>query len=414
MNLSDLESFILKRKRINNDRCGLIGPEIKKRRKQLSKTQDEISEGICCVSYLSKVENNLITPNSSYISDIMERMDIHNTTIFTTDIYEKYLNALTKDLFYHETKISELIYNKIKSYDISYLGDLLRFMYYVNKENNEEAKKILDNLFILKENMEEKDLEVFIVYLAQYYDNSRMYFECGRVLQILLTFDCKNKYEQGVIALLKVKADLKLERYFSLRKHIHDYEMICLEKSAYKNIEMAKRFYYLSLLFCNESKKFTEEIKTDLKYNKDTLLRAYGLLLFHKELDAIELLSGVKEKSFDYYILLMRCYDLLFDRYKIKKIIQEFKTLDLSKLGITKLHYFNIIDRKYNASLTDEKIYIRDVALPYYYTERNMRMINYCISELEYLFAEDSQYKSIYLIMQRSEKINLENKQIEW
>ena len=37
-----------------------IGTFIKKRRKDLNMTQDMISNGICSISYLSKIENNQI------------------------------------------------------------------------------------------------------------------------------------------------------------------------------------------------------------------------------------------------------------------------------------------------------------------------------------------------------------------
>ena len=48
-----------------------IGSFIKKKRKEMQVTQDEISNGICSVSYLSKIENNQIVPNDYYVREIM-------------------------------------------------------------------------------------------------------------------------------------------------------------------------------------------------------------------------------------------------------------------------------------------------------------------------------------------------------
>ena len=53
-----------------------IGSLIKRKRKELNVTQDEISKGICSISYLSKIENNQIVPSDFYVREIMDKLDI--------------------------------------------------------------------------------------------------------------------------------------------------------------------------------------------------------------------------------------------------------------------------------------------------------------------------------------------------
>ena len=65
MSISSLKNRINKRIELEKFKSDFtdIGSFIKKKRKELNVTQDEISTGICSISYLSKIENNQIIPN---------------------------------------------------------------------------------------------------------------------------------------------------------------------------------------------------------------------------------------------------------------------------------------------------------------------------------------------------------------
>ena len=81
-----------------------LGSTIKFRRKQLNMTLEETAEDLSSVSYLSKLENNLIKPNHKYVKLLEKRL---NTT------FEKYnINAVIffsedKEVFMIESGITE-------------------------------------------------------------------------------------------------------------------------------------------------------------------------------------------------------------------------------------------------------------------------------------------------------------------
>ena len=50
---------------------GIIGSEIKAKRLKLSRTLESVSEELCSVSYLCKIERSSINPNPKYVKGLI-------------------------------------------------------------------------------------------------------------------------------------------------------------------------------------------------------------------------------------------------------------------------------------------------------------------------------------------------------
>ena len=61
---------------INNCANPHIGVIIKRRRHALNMTLEDTSKGICCISYLSKIENGTINPKKYVLNEVLERLKI--------------------------------------------------------------------------------------------------------------------------------------------------------------------------------------------------------------------------------------------------------------------------------------------------------------------------------------------------
>ena len=98
MSISSLKNKINKRIRVSDYKSDYqeIGSFIKKKRKELNVTQDVISNGICSISYLSKIENNQIIPNKYYVKEIMGKLDVEESFYQKSFDDKLYLNNLIK------------------------------------------------------------------------------------------------------------------------------------------------------------------------------------------------------------------------------------------------------------------------------------------------------------------------------
>ncbi|MGY3716923.1 helix-turn-helix domain-containing protein [Sutcliffiella cohnii] len=61
-----------------------IGRKIKFFRKEKSISQSTLAHELCSVSYLSKIENNLVIPNVELIENLFNRLQITSFNMFDT------------------------------------------------------------------------------------------------------------------------------------------------------------------------------------------------------------------------------------------------------------------------------------------------------------------------------------------
>ena len=76
----------------------LISQILKEKRINLSLTLKESSDGICSLSYLSKIEQRKIKPKKDVVNDLVKKYNIVDDEIyFKTDKYNQILEKSIKD-----------------------------------------------------------------------------------------------------------------------------------------------------------------------------------------------------------------------------------------------------------------------------------------------------------------------------
>lgn len=141
-------------------------------------TQQELSVGICSITYLSKVENSKIVPNKETLTLLLERLDIDINKIFEESFYvvnemEKVYLAIIQrekgpflDQLMH--RIDEEIHN-IYSPDLTFYYYLLKFRYSIYKKMIKEAELVLNILLKTKEKLTEHQNAYFEYFSGLYY-----------------------------------------------------------------------------------------------------------------------------------------------------------------------------------------------------------------------------------------------------
>ena len=90
-----------------------IGAIIKRRRKELNMTLEEVTKGICCVSYLSKLENGTITPKKYVLNEVLNRLKLKEENLRSKMDYNKVITTCLIELYYDKTEYIANAYKEI-------------------------------------------------------------------------------------------------------------------------------------------------------------------------------------------------------------------------------------------------------------------------------------------------------------
>ncbi|MBE0701153.1 MAG: helix-turn-helix transcriptional regulator, partial [Acholeplasmataceae bacterium] len=121
-----------------------LGSAIKFRRKELKMTLEEGAEGICSVSYLSKVENNLIKVSGRFSDLLINRFKLKDLYGENQEIFEKHKNDIILHLI-NRLKMNENLANEYKN-RVDYQALLIKMGYHIINGDVEKATEFYPNL----------------------------------------------------------------------------------------------------------------------------------------------------------------------------------------------------------------------------------------------------------------------------
>jgi HTH-type transcriptional regulator, quorum sensing regulator NprR len=105
-----------------------IGSKIRFHRLKRNLTQEDLSKGIISVSYLSKLENNQVTPSNDIINLLCDRLGVNNL-LDTTDHLNKLLEKWNHALLWNKTEDAKSI-NEVVKKDLDQTDDLIPHLFY--------------------------------------------------------------------------------------------------------------------------------------------------------------------------------------------------------------------------------------------------------------------------------------------
>lgn len=173
-----------------------FGQQIKFLRTKRKIKQLELAQGICSVSYLSKVENDTIVPSDEIKNHLLERLGVHPDIDGTERKISNDLENWNQTIIRNEVQKADEMYEHIQSYISPFLKkeyliklNLYSIHYFVLKKDFDKAAEEINEA---KENalsfsMEEKYyfqryLGKFYYYQYQFKDALHHLLECEKVL----------------------------------------------------------------------------------------------------------------------------------------------------------------------------------------------------------------------------------------
>ncbi|MCK5388322.1 MAG: helix-turn-helix transcriptional regulator [Candidatus Izimaplasma sp.] len=399
MSITSLKNKINKRIRVSDYRSDFqeIGSFIKKKRKELNVTQDAISNGICSISYLSKIENNQIIPNKYYVKEIMNKLDVEDSFYQKTLDDKLYLNNLIKGIFYLNDDLVLETYNEIKDIEHNLVINIVKLGYYIyfHKEDENQYVMMLENLVT---NMNDLELKTYLYLATIYFISKEKYKTALEVLNLAAKISINNDYLSALVSeytyLVKqrlLKKNCSLEDYqnaqniYNKHHNIKRVIVLVLWKARYLSYENPDK----ALIILNLIKEsLMDSSLRDFYY----LIKSEILFIMEKYKDSALALNNINNQSDFFYQKMILLFSIckkeedLGTSTEIKNILSSYKP-DRFQLK-HKVHYHYLLIE----SEEDLKEYLRDIAIPYsikiedFYglKQYTMEMMDICMSTSRY------------------------------
>ncbi|MBO8156561.1 MAG: helix-turn-helix transcriptional regulator [Bacillaceae bacterium] len=251
-----------------------LGSRIKFYRSQKGFTQEELAEGICSVSYISKLENNKVTVHDEILTLICERLNINRNQIQVEnelknlkEHYDQWLQRiLKKDLPSSSSCFTKLfsIHHALHE-ELNALSSLCQFGHNLLSNKLHEAGGQIQQILDIRERIPEKyqyyaDAFCGIYFLSTEQNHSaKICFD--RAIQA-----CKEP-ENGELTLYKALALSKL-RAFEKSNHLARKALsIFQEQLNYEGIIDCHMLFSINLNFLNEFEEAREHLAKILSIN---------------------------------------------------------------------------------------------------------------------------------------------------
>ncbi|MGI6787562.1 MAG: helix-turn-helix domain-containing protein [Acholeplasmataceae bacterium] len=333
-----------------------IGSIVRWQRKQKNMTLNEGAEGICSISYLSKVENNLIEPSEQILGDLKRRFDLEDLLNYDLKRYEDHYNDIILQMF--NGKEIPSLYLKIYENQNDYKSKLILFAIYLEKENLGKVQKIYKELEfeINKFNHDEINLFYFFTGLMLMYEGK--YHLALKVLKLSNVVD-KNSKLSMLIDYYMVFLKLQLGKYLQSIPLSRDLKKRLLNNHSlglYESLLKIQIFLSLDEFDYDFSNNLIEE-KQFLSKKEKSLAKMFLNLSQDKKINVSLLEKNISESDY-WYRLALIYFDKQENYNKIKEVMKNSTKYQSNPINE---HIEFFLDSKYTLDNDAFARYIRNI-----------------------------------------------------
>lgn len=291
---------------------------IKHQRRKMGMTLEEGSEGICSVSYLSKVENNMIEPSDKFLEGFIDRFDIQ---VLSTESHRKIEEIFNEviDLMFEGKEIDVTNFN---INELSYQSKLLNLLIKQEPLDFSKTKKQHDKLLSYLKNFNDQEVLLYVLITSKQYYQMNLHKDAFLLMEEVKSIHHKNTNLHYLFSYWKLKHAFKLNHHATILK---DYQVLLSELIEYGqfNFSQKLKLEYLNYLASFEKEDVYEEELQKLlgacEKQKTYLLakNLYYRKAYLKSLEYIE--SSNLEEGI---ILKLKLYDVLGKKEEMLKALE--------------------------------------------------------------------------------------------
>lgn len=313
MNIKSFEKIVNDRTvRFNDTRFNKnVARVIKNKRIQNNQTQSDIAEGICSISYISKIESGKCPPDNFYVREIMTRMGISLDEVMVSE-FSRELEDVVKAIYYEDKN------SNVKLLELTCNSDILgaKLVQLAGKLYlDEDTDSLIQYINAYKGDLSDYELMIYMYLIAVYESKQLKYIKAINYLHILLELDDGDDYLYFLIHLLMSEAHLYVGNYVESMYYIDMCEKLLQGKYEIHNISKVSSLKIELLLYTDKLKLAKKEFS---RFNHPTkvhlearyyFLKGFIDYLSKNETKAIHSFLMSQQKLFDQSLLfVVLCY----------------------------------------------------------------------------------------------------------
>ncbi len=366
-----------------------VGSIVRWQRKRKNMTLHEGAEGICSISYLSKVENSLIEPSEKILENLKKRFDIETLIDYDIKRYDQHYDDIIKTIFNFK-KVSS--FYKDMYFDLEdFKSKLILYCYYIDHNNLDEAKSIFKFLEVEVSKFTQKEINLFFFMTALLLYKEGKYYLALEMLK--LTNVVKDELLLSLlIENLYYNLQMLLEKYVDASKTLLELEQNLIKKQyfhRYQQLQSLKVVYNLKNFNYDEGLKKIQALKEASK-NQKFVFTSFLQILHDKDIN-ISKIENQQLNNIEFYILSLIYYDNIEDDEKIIKLIESSKTF--LKTPLTEQLEFFLIN-KYQTDHEAFSRYVRHVTSNFKNNYNGIIIIKQLLNNAANFFEKQSYYKT--------------------
>ena len=309
----------LELRRISNLHKKTIGSMIKHQRTKMRMTLEEGSEGICSVSYLSKVENNMIVPSDKFLEDLVKRFELKVISTQNEKKIEDFFNQIITSLFENKP----LTYEHIDIDQLSYQGKILSLIYKIDRLEFEKIKNDHDELLGYIKNFNDQEVLLYVLFTSIQYDHMNLHKEAFLLLEEVENIRYKNIYLHYLLLYYKLKHAFKLNHHATILK---EYQTLLSELIEYGHFQFAQNLKVDYLDYLAQFEKthiYKAEVEKLLGVDEKQKQYLLAKNLYYRK-NYQQSLSYIQEiNTEEALILKLKNYDVLGEIHLIHQILSK-------------------------------------------------------------------------------------------
>lgn len=361
-----------------------IGMIIKKRRKEMNLTLEEATKGICCVSYLSKLEHGIIEPKRYVMEEVLERLDVSKTALRATKDYDRMINVCISCIYFEKYDEIYTIYDSLASEELIHFTDVISAFYSYINDNYDEALQKIQRALDVKEHLDDVEIAACVLLSSLIRLKRNDFYEAVDQALTLNGIYLSNIEANKLKCKIIITGKFMLGEYGSIFQYIDSFNSLCSQTLDFEGIKLAKYYSCMTLASSGEESdamRILDCIRKSLGNEEYHLWSKNIYLLLGQTLEASKFETTTIEKIW--------IYDSLKEGEKVKELLDNLKYDELTEL---EKKYIDGIKKKYLEDKYFYILYLRDLLYPYvishgyFVLARNIRdiLLDHYLSENKY------------------------------
>lgn len=391
INLHYLKKQLSKRREEKLYEIRPIGSAIRFKRKELNLTLEEASEGICSVSYLSKLENNLIEPGDRFIDSLIDRFDLKETFEIDLERFENDKKALIS-MMLHEQKPDE----QIKDHYIcreDHQAFLIQMMYYYLSFDEVNTLKCYNYLRHDVANLKDDELAIFLIISSEILYKEHRFSEAYQLLLLITHHDESQLSISLMVMKYRLKNAFMMHKTSGITNLYPAYSHILIDLEFYDLLKKIKNEYVSYIAYYESPKSMKQMLEKMSSLTDEEKEFAYAKTFFYQQQydKYIKLAKPYYQQSSKWLTLYLMALDHLNKKDEIVSVITQIgqnQSLCLSsKILILHLKHKYISDKQVLLN------YLRRDIIGLKHVTDDYQVLDYLMFDTQQLFAKNQFYK---------------------